>query len=181
MLMGITWHPMHDAPSRLTHRLGASLLLAALLIPSAGCYDNGRGMRQQFADGDDLPILRHAAAPHCHETRAMQVVVRDAAGLARIPLQDVPVDFDEEMLLIATLGRVPSDQYSVHIERVWREGHRLRVSVVVERPPPNAPLVVASPYCIAVVPRCDLNVEAFDPEPPRRERSWGQSEPGVGG
>jgi len=111
----------------------------------------------------------------------MQVVVRDEAGLAQIPLQDVPVDFDEEMLLIATLGRVPSDQYSVRIERVWREGHRLRVSVVVRRPPPNAPLAVASPYCIAVVPRSDLNVEAFHPEPPQRVRSWGQSEPGVGG
>lgn len=172
---------MHDAPPPSSRRLGTGLLLTVLLLQSAGCHDNGRGVRQHFADGEELPILRHVAAPHCHESQAMQIVVRDAAGLAQIPLQDVPVDFEREMLLIATLGRVPSDQYSVRIERVWREGPHLRVSVVVQRPPPGSPLVVASPYCIAVVPRCDLNVEAFAPEPPQRVRSWGPSEPGVGG
>lgn len=122
-----------------------------------------------------MPILRQVQGTHCHETLAMQLVIRDQATLARIPLQDLEVDFREEMLLIVTLGRVTSDQYSVRIGRVWRQKHELRVSVTVETPPVGAPIVMASPYCIAVIPRCDLNVAGFSPEPPRRSRSWGQS------
>lgn len=107
----------------------------------------------------------------------MQLVVRDQATLAQVPLVDVPVDFPKEMLLIVTLGRVTSNQYAVNIDRVWREGHQLRVSSTVTTPPPGSPLVLASPYCIAVVPRCDLNVAGFSPQPQVRTRSWQQSEP----
>ena len=129
------------------------------------------------AEGDELPILRQIHGTHSHETRAMQLVIRDAATLAQVPLTDVPVDFSSEMLLVVTLGRVTSDQYSVNIDRVWREGPSLRVSSTVSAPPPGAPLVMASPYCIAVVPRCDLNITGFMPIPPKRVRPWQQSAP----
>jgi len=129
------------------------------------------------AEGDELPILRQVHGTHCHETRAMQLVIRDPATLAQVPLTDVPVDFSQEMLLIVTLGRVPSDLYTVNIDRVWREGPHLRVSSTVTSPPPGAPLVMASPYCIAVVPRCDLNIHGFSPRPPARVRPWQQSAP----
>ncbi len=107
----------------------------------------------------------------------MQVVVRDPAMLARIPLADVSVNFADEMLLIVTLGRVTSDRYSVDVTRVWREGGRLRVEVTVTAPPPGVPIAMAAPFCIAVVPRCDLNVADFAVEPPQRTRSWEQSTP----
>lgn len=149
------------------------------LLPA--CVEHHPRARFLPAEGEELPILHQVAGTHSHESRAMQLVIRDAATLARIPLQDVPVDFAEEMLLIVTLGRVPSDQYSVRIDRVWRQGHRIHVATTVRRPLPGAPLVMASPYCIAVVPRCDLNVLNFAPEPPARERTWGQSEPYLGG
>jgi len=126
-------------------------------------------------EGEDLPILHQVQGTHSHEMRAMQLVIRDAATFARVPLVDVPVDFSQEMLLVVTLGRVPSDQYRVGIDRVWREGHKLRVAATVVTPAPGAPLVIASPYCIAVVRKCGLNVEGFSPEPPRRSRPWGQS------
>lgn len=137
--------------------------------------EQATGGPRLIADGAELPILRQVQGTHCHETLAVQLVVRDAATLARIPLQDIPVDFTREMLLIVTLGRVTSDHYSVRIGRVWRRGHQLRVGLTVESPSAEAPIVMASPYCIAVVPRCDLNVAGFSPEPPRRDRSWGQS------
>ncbi len=164
--------------------LGHTALQLCLLLMSAclcsGCLDPGGGERPLPVDGEDLPILRQFAAAHSHETRAMQVVVRDLATLAKIPLHDVPVDLEEEMLLIVTLGRVHSDNYAVQIDRVWREGHHILVSVSVTTPDPGLPMTMASPYCIAVVPRCDLNVQDFDPEPPFRRRSWGQSEVGLG-
>ncbi len=110
----------------------------------------------------------------------MQVVVRDSASLAKIPLEDIEVDFSREMLLVITLGSVPSDSYRVRIDRVFREGGSLKVDATIVQPPPGAPLVPASPYCIAVVPQCELNVLNFMPEPPVRDRTWTQSEPGFG-
>lgn len=155
------------------------LILVTSLMPmcAIGCHEPARDFRPLPADGEELPILRRIAGTHSHETRAMQVVVRDPAMLARIPLADVSVNFANEMLLIVTLGRVTSDQYSVDITRVWREGGRLRVEVTVTAPPPGAPIAMAGPFCIAVVPRCDLNVADFAVEPPKRTRSWEQSTP----
>jgi hypothetical protein len=120
--------------------------------------------------------LRQATGTHSHETRALQLVVRDTQTLAQIPLADVPVDFSEEMLLIVTLGRMTSDQCGVRIERVWRERDRLRVKLAVHAPT-SAPPVMASPYCIAVVPKCDLDIAEFSARPPPRARSWEQSSP----
>jgi hypothetical protein len=107
----------------------------------------------------------------------MQIVVRDPAMLARIPLADVSVNFTDEMLLIVTLGRVTSDRYAVDVTRVWRERGKLRAEVTVTSPAAGTPVAMASPYCIVVVPRCDLNVADFVVEPPQRTRSWEQSTP----
>lgn len=147
------------------------------MVLAAGCHESLRDARPLPAVGEELPVLRRVAGTHSHETRAMQVVVRDPAMLARIPLADVEVDFAQEMLLIVTLGRVTSDRFAVDVTRVWREGGRLRVEVTVTAPPAGAPVAMASPFCIAVVPRCDLNVADFAPEPPQRTRSWEQSTP----
>jgi len=155
----------------------ASVLPVFALIFGFGCHEPARDFHPLPADGDDLPILRHIAGTHSHETRAMQIVVRDPAMLARIPLSDVSVNFAEEMLLIVTLGRVTSDRYAVDVSRVWREGGKLRAEVTITTPPPGSPVAMASPFCIAVVPRCDLNVSDFAPEPPQRTRSWQQSTP----
>lgn len=150
----------------------------SLLVFGSGCRSRTADIRLLPAEGEELPILHQDSGKHSHETRAMQLAIRNPAALALVPLHDVPVDFRQEMVLIVTLGRVPSDQYAVRIDRVWREGHKLRVATTVQTPPPNAPVRMASPYCIAVIPRCDLNVVDFDAEPPSRDRSWGQSEPG---
>ncbi|MBN2562444.1 MAG: protease complex subunit PrcB family protein [Phycisphaerae bacterium] len=156
--------------------MGVRLSLALVpLLMMGGCHEFRDGVRENPADGEELPILRRASGTHSHETRAMQIVVRDPATLARVPIEDVPVDFSREMLLIVTLGRVTSDRFGVSIDRVWRQGHELRVAIAVTSPPPNAPLAMASPYCIAVVPWSDLNVADFAPEPPQRTRSWDQS------
>ncbi len=143
----------------------------------AACNDGGRSIHEIPADGEELPILRQVSRAHSHEQRAMQLVIRDAASLARIPLEDIDVDFNREMLLIVTLGSVPSDQYRIQITRVYRKGSLLFVDSQVDAPPPGSPIAPAGPYCIAVVPRSDLNVANFLPSPPRRDRTWTQSEP----
>jgi len=150
--------------------------LGGLLFAVAGCHEGRVQSVKAPEDGEELPILRQSSGTHSHETRPMQLVVRDTEALAQVPLADVPVNFAEEMLLVVTLGRVTTDQCAVRIERVWREHGRLRVKVNV-RSSGAAPPVMASPYCIAVVPRCDLNVADFSAQPPKRTRSWEQSTP----
>lgn len=141
------------------------------------CHQPRPGSGITPAPGEELPILHKIHGVHSHETRAMQVVARNASALAQIPLSDVPVDFRKEMVLIVTLGRLTSDQYVVDISRVWRDGGVLRVETSVTAPPPGVPTVMSSPFCMAVIPRCDLNVAEFSNEPPLRARSWMQSEP----
>ena len=151
--------------------------LVLCMVVAAGCHQTRYSDAPMPAEGEELPILYRVQGVHSHETRAMRVVVRDAATFAQIPIADVPVDFRTQMLLIATLGRVTSDLYSVDITRAWREKGQLRVETVLHAPPPGHPVAMASPYCIVVVPKCDLNVADFDPQPPVRDRSWQQSEP----
>lgn len=150
------------------------LLVAACLV-QLGCHEPNR--INQFADGQDLPIINQVQGIHSNETRAMQLVIRDNIALSKIPIIDVPVDFNDQMLLIVTLGRMTSNQYSVKIDRVWRDGHEIRVATTVKSPPPGVPIAMSSPYCIAVVPRSDLNVNGFVSEPPARVRTWSQSAP----
>lgn len=151
--------------------------LAVIAILLTACHQPRAGSGVTPAPGEELPILHKIHGVHSHETRAMQVVVRNASTLAQIPLSDVPVDFQNEMLLIVTMGRLTSDQYVVDISRVWRDRGVLRVETSVTAPPAGVPTVMSSPFCIAVVPRCDLNVADFSNEPPFRARSWMQSEP----
>lgn len=151
------------------------LCLSVLVV--IGCHQPRTTTGVMPAPGEELPILHKINGVHSHETRAMQLVVRDLATLAQVPLTDVPVDFKDEMLLVVTLGRVTSDQYSIDIRRVWREGGVLRVETSVLAPGAGVATAMSSPYCIAVVPRCDLNVAEFANTPPARERSWQQSEP----
>lgn len=158
-------------------RLASSYIASLLLVVGPIGCNQQEGMQQANSESIvELPILRSRNGLHSHENRAMQLVIRDPATLARVPIVDVPVNFDREMLLIVTLGRVMSDQYSVEIDRVWREKSKVRVSTRVTQPAPGASPAIATPYCIVVVPRSDLNVEGFLATPPKRERSWGTSE-----
>ena len=142
-----------------------------------GCHEMQPAPQTEPREGEEVKILHQISGVHSHETRPMQLVVRDTDTLAQIPLADVPVNFAEEMLLVVTLGRVTSDEYSVSIGRVWRENGKLRVAINVEAPETAGHLEMSSPYCVAVVPRCDLNVADFSVTVPARTRSWEQSTP----
>ena len=142
---------------------------ALLLAPFAGCLGSASTTDRLPPDGAELPIIREWSMSHSHESRAMQLAIRNASDLSQIPLAEFDIDFDTEMALIVTLGRMPSDQYRVRITGVHRDRGRLIADVEVVQPPAGAPFVIASPYCVAIVPRCDLPVEGFATRPPVRK------------
>lgn len=154
-------------------------VVVQFLIPVlAGCLSESPMSDRLPPDGAELPILRSWSRAHSHENRSMRLAIRNAADLSQIPLDEFDIDFSTEMALIVTLGRMPSDRYQVQISGVHRDRGRLIADVEVIQPPRNAPLVVASPYCVAIVPRCDLPVDGFSVRAPARSRSWSQSELG---
>ena len=138
---------------------------AALLAGLSGCSEP-RPASWLPDDGADVAILRQYAGPDCGEPAAMQVVIRTPEQWARVPWINDPVDFTHEMALAMTLGPVYSDQQSIRITRVWRAGRQLRVAVAMPEPPAGAALARGSPFCIAIVPKCELPVAGFSAEPP---------------
>jgi len=112
---------------------------------------------------NEFPILWEQQGTYSNITQALRVVVRDRATLARLPITEVPVDFDRQMVLVAALGPAPTDQVGIRITRVWRDKNRIRVQVQTLHPgeAKHAGLKRTSPYHIVVVPRSDLNVVGF--------------------
>lgn len=145
--------------------VAAVLLVAGTVLWAAGCTTTGQaGTMPDDRPSEELPILWEKTGAYSRLTRPVRLVVRDRASLARVPLTEVPVDFDSQMILIAGLGRTPSSDMGIRIARVWREGSRIRVQERRIHPgfddgPPA--LDPASPWTVVVVPRSDLNVEGY--------------------
>ncbi len=112
---------------------------------------------------DELPIVWQKSGTYSQLARATHIVVRDRQTLARLPLTEVPVDFNTQMVLIVGLGPTPTAQAGVRISRIWRDASRIRVQEHRIHPGSDQPagFEPASPWTIAVVPRSDLNVEGF--------------------
>lgn len=154
---------IHDQNSR---KMGL-LLVGVLLSAAVGCSWDEQAVRQE-SGSDELPIVWQKSGTYSRMSRMTHVVVRDAQTLARIPIAEVPVDFDTQMVLIVGLGPTPSNELGVRITRVWQQGSRIRVQERRIHPgAEHAPgLEPASPWTIAVVPKSDLNVEGFQTRVP---------------
>jgi len=140
-----------------------------LLTGLCGCYPDRVKPATAPAPGEDLPILWEASGTYSRLSRTVRIVARDRATLAQLPIAEVPVDFDSQMVLIAGLGPTPNDKLGIRIKRVWRDGSRIRVLERHIHPGfDQAPgLRPASPWTILVVPRSDLNVEGYSPRVPK--------------
>lgn len=155
---------------RRTWESGCLVVGLALVIlgPVAGCANQGQG----FFRGDPPPdieeyaILYQKAGKYCGAKQEMRLVVRDQAHMAFVPVGDVPVDFNTQMVLFVTLGQVYSESYDIQIDRVWRQDRLVRVGITKTYPQsgemgyPHP----TSPYYLVVVPKNDLNVEGFATE-----------------
>ncbi len=119
---------------------------------------------------EDLPIQWQKSGSYSRLGRSVRLLIRDPAALAQVPVTDVPVDFNTQMVLLAALGPTPTSDLGIRITRVWREGHRIRVQERQIHPgtEEGRGLDPASPWTVVVIPRSDLNVEGYSMEIPRR-------------
>jgi hypothetical protein len=111
----------------------------------------------------DFPILWEQYETYSRIVRPLRIVVRDRKTLAQLPITEVPVDFEKQMLLVAALGRTGSSQVGIRITKVWQDRNRIRAQVNTLHPgnEKQGGLTQASPCHIVVVPRSDLNVAEF--------------------
>ncbi len=153
------------------------LVVAGALAGLCGCAAGGRGMAAEDAAAivEEMPVDYHVSGKYCGRTEPLRLVVRDRAHMALVPIGDVPVDFDRQMVLFVTTGRVFSESYGIRIDRVWRQGRQIRVGITQIHPSAGETALPqpCSPYYLAVVPKSDLNVEGFVTQiaPPRLENA----------
>jgi hypothetical protein len=147
--------------SRWPGLFAGSLLVTAMTLGSAGCTQATRSPEPPAIE--ELPIVWQKTGTYSRIIRGTHVVVRNELSLARLPITEVPVDFDTQMVLVVGMGPTPSNEWGVEISRVWREGSQIRVQERTIYPGTERPLGLepASPWAVVVVPRSDLNVERF--------------------
>jgi len=137
--------------------------LGVVLAVLAGCRVQAPERSRQVPAVEEIPVLWQKSGTYSRLARAVRVVVRDRAALARLPLAEVPVDFETQMVLVCGLGPVPDDRRGVRIVRVWREGETIHVQerVVYSDEPVVGDLRPASPWTVAIIPRSDMNVAGY--------------------
>ena len=140
-------------------------MLAGVLL---GCAMSQSRPNPAAGPLEDLPILWEGSGTWSRIGRSVRVVVRNQAALARIPVAEIPVDFDRQMVLIVGLGPTAGSGVGVRITRVWRSGETVRVQEQRIHPGPDSGRQpeLASPWAAVVVPKTDLNVEGFSTDIP---------------
>jgi len=138
-----------------------------VLLTFGGCAGYAGSSGEPVQDVEEFPILWEKAGSHCGLTQPARLVARTRADMAYCPIGDVPVDFENEMVLTVTMGRVMAEGYAIRIHRVWREGSYIKVDVRIHRPTAStqSTIQLATPYHVVIVPRSDLNVEGFTVQP----------------
>lgn len=150
-------------------RIVCVLLWGGSLLAAGGCHSIDSSASQQLGPVE-FPILWEHHGSVSHISRPLQVVAHSPEVLAQLPLVEVPVDFETQMVLVAGIGPTTRQDLGVRINRVWRDGSRIRVQVqtlyAAEEKPEGPPRLV-SPYHVVVVPRSDLNIVGFSAAVPR--------------
>jgi hypothetical protein len=126
-------------------------------------------VKNGLAPGEELPIEWEASGTWSHLARAVRVVAYDAPTLAQVPVTEVPVDFNTQMVLITGMGPAPGTDLGIRITRVWRDGNRIRVQERrihpgMERSPG---LDRSSPWAVVVVPRTEMPIEGYSSKVPK--------------
>lgn len=135
----------------------------------SGCRGTAGAGARDMSAAEDIPILWQKSGTYSRISRRVRILARDPATLAQLPLTEVPVNFDTQMVLIAGLGPMPTSQEGIRIVRVWRQGQRIHVQERQIHPGSEdwAAIEPASPWTIAIIAKSDLNVEDYETHVPQ--------------
>ncbi|MFO1499086.1 MAG: protease complex subunit PrcB family protein [Verrucomicrobiota bacterium] len=139
-----------------------SLFLSSVGLMLLGCIST-------LAAGPALRSLAKGAISGLQEQK--EEVIRDAAGWQKLwtahatsskTAGTLPeVDFDREMVIVATSGRHSTGGYSIEVTRVEQLPDKLRVYITRKAPPSGAMAiqVLTAPFHMVAVPKSSWPVE----------------------
>jgi hypothetical protein len=143
-----------------------SIILVGVFVALSGCG---------FAQAADAIVVRNLAkGAFSGITEPTQQVIHTLAAweqvwtrhwVNRSPAAPVPeVNFDTEMVIVATMGRQRTGGYVIDIVRVAAEGGKLKVFIQRRSPPPGSMTiqVLTTPFHMVAVPRSALTPEFVD-------------------
>lgn len=135
--------------------------LAVMLSLSvfAGCESGPDEMPYTTMDlAQPVEILHSVVGGHPDLTQPGLKLISSQAQLDALGSDDLigrPVNFNNEAVVLATLGEMPSSGYWINITEVYQEGDTLQVYGQANRPAADAMAgqVLTYPYCAIVVQR----------------------------
>jgi len=153
----------------LNGRFGRARRVVWLLVSALACTAQNEAERRVDQKAvEELPILWETSGTWSHVSRPVRLVAYDAATLAQVPVAEVPVDFNSQMVLVAALGPTFGQDIGVRITRVWLEDSQVRVQERRLHPGLDRPgrLERSSPWTVVVVPRYEANVRGYSSDVP---------------
>lgn len=153
-------------------------LAVMLTLPAfVGCESAPDEMPYTTMDlAQPVGILHSVVGGHPGLTQPGLKLITSQAQLDALGEDDLigrPVNFNNEAVVLATLGEMPSNGYWINITSVYQEGDTLQVYGQANRPSGDAMTgqVLTYPYCAVVVQRSGAttatdqieSVEGMDP------------------
>ncbi len=145
--------PMTTLPKAL------ALILMVSLFSLPGCETRPAEMPYQTMDlAEPVEVLYKAVGGHPALKEPGLALVRSQAQLDALGADDLigrPVNFNNESVVLATLGEMPTAGYWINVTTINQVGDALYVYGQANRPGPDemAGQVLTYPYCIVVIPR----------------------------
>lgn len=136
-----------------------ALILLVSLLSLPGCETRPAEMPYQTMSlAEPVEVLYKAIGGHPALNEPGLTLIRSQAQLNALGTDDLvgrPVNFNNESVVLATLGEMPTAGYWINITNITQEGDVLQVYGQANRPGADemAGQVLTYPYCAVVIPR----------------------------
>ncbi len=140
-------------------KTSTALLVMVCLLFVVGCESAAKEMPYQTMDlAEPVEILHKTVGGHPDLKAPGLSLINSQAELNALGTDDLigrEVNFNNEQVLLATLGQLPSTGHWINITAVHEEGDLLQVYGQANRPGADEVIgqVYTFPYCAVVIPR----------------------------
>ena len=138
----------------------SAVMVIAILILLAGCEAPSKDMPpyQTMDLAEPVPIDYKVIGGHPMLSRPGLTLINSQAQLDALGVEkllNTEVNFNDQQVLLATLGEMPTAGYWINITHVNQVGDTLQVYGQANRPGPDdmTGQVLTYPYCAVVIPR----------------------------
>ena len=148
-----------------TQKILALIVMLSLLVFS-GCETTTNEMPYQTMDlAQPVDILHKVVGGHPSLTQPDLKLITSQAQLEALGAGDLigqDVNFNNESVVLATLGEMPTSGYWINITAIYQEGDILQVYGQANRPSADtlAGQVLTYPYCAVVIPNTGAKMVA---------------------